>query len=285
MVETLNSKESVQSSKNKVTQYTPIKLNFSAIENEEHNDAENLLKQLESTDTEPTPINVRNRPSTFWEKTWLYEGRWIHWGKNGYDNPYGKWRFISNDGAYILDWKWNINGIPTEGKLKLNWREFDIIKTYVSTSDKRKISRMICTGHIKWYTYRCQLDENFQISKITYAWVTINLIHEDWKTYLVNKNWMKLEYKKSHHGRGENIEHKDVDLAICKIVELISSVKNSGKILDEFERGNFGADIQADYKNQFLDEDLVDDWDYWTYWIMPHELVDWLNASRSDFGI
>jgi hypothetical protein len=30
---------------------------------------------------------------------------------------------------------------------------------------------------------------------------------------------------------------------------------------------------------------LVDDWDYWTYWIMPHELVDWLNASRSDFGI
>ncbi len=76
---------------------------------------------------------------------------------------------------------------------------------------------------------------------------------------------MKLEYKKSHHVRGENIEHKDVDLAICKIVELISSVKNSGKILDEFERGNFGADIQADYKNQFLDEDLVDDWDYWTY--------------------
>ena len=76
---------------------------------------------------------------------------------------------------------------------------------------------------------------------------------------------MKLEYTMSHNTIHGKIEHKDVDLATVKIAELISRVKNSGKILDEFEQGEFGADIQADYKDQFIDEDLVNDWDYWIY--------------------
>ena len=75
-----------------------------------------------------------------------------------------------------------------------------------------------------------------------------------------------MEYEKSHYTRQNGVkEHKDVELAVVKIAELISTVKNSGKTLDKFEEGEFGADIQADYKGQFLDEDLVDNWDYWTY--------------------
>ena len=255
-------------------------------------DAVNWLKNLNETgdnnESEPQKIQVRNKPCTMCSIPWIYEGSWLLWGKNNCDNPWWwRWYFVSSDRKYSFDWMWNDYGIPTKGKLTVDWKVFEITKTYVLAKDKTKLSSLHWTGSVNGLKYNCVLDEKFQISQITYAWVTINLVHEGWKTYLVNKNWKKLEYTKSHYTRQNGIiEHKDVDLPIIKIAELISTVKNSGKTLDEFELGNdFFADIQADYKNQFLDEDLVDDWDYWVYWIYAYRLVAWLNASRKDFWI
>ena len=287
MVETLNSWkfEWNQSSKHESAPYKPYK----PTEYREDTDAENILTQLEeSNENEPKRIQVRNRPCVVWEKAWIYEGTRISWGENNYDNPCGKWRFVWNDWNCIFEWNWNDDGVFMDGNVVANWKTYNITKVDVHAKDKTRISRLHWTGNVEWLKYNCILDEHLELSSITYAWVTLKLVHERWKIYLENKDWKRLALpyfrviKAPHSSRDE--KNPEEDFVAVKIAECISIVKNSWKELNKFEVDFRTARIQADYKNTFSDVDLMDN-PWRRLWIHGDDLVDWLNASRKDFWI
>lgn len=293
MIEKLGSKEWERAkTNNKDTKsYIPQQLNFSKWDLEDQQEAEKILAQLEGgNESEQKKIQVRNKPCVVWEKTWIYEGSWLSWWKNNFNNPWGKWRFVCNDWA-VLDWFWNDNGVFTRGKAVVKWKSFDITKARVYTNDKTKLSTLHWTGNVDWVKYSCVLDKNLELSEIIYAWVTLKLVHEGWRTYLRNKGWKRLLIASDDgldagsHIRPNKIFEKEDSIAV-KIAKAISIVKNSWKKLDEFERNEIpfvGITVQADYKDTFFDVDLINAASLGG--VESSDLVDWLNASRKDFGI
>lgn len=281
MVETLNSWrfEWNQSSKHEATPYKPYK----PIEYREDMDAENILTQLEeNNENEPEITQVRNRPCVVWAKAWIYEGSRISWGDH--DNPCWKWRFVWNDWKCIFEWTWDYNGLFMAGNVIANWKTFNITYSYIN--DKTKLPILYWTGNVDWKEYSCRLDEYLELSSITYAWVTLKLEHERWKTYLENKEWERLllpYLRKSI--RSSRVEgNPDEDFVAVKIAECISIVKNSWKEFDKFARGK-RENILAHYKNPSHYDALTEKYAYSGFWIPVYLIVDWLNASRNDFWI
>ena len=226
----------------------------------------------------PDVINVRNRTCAICDKVWVYEGSWLSWGKNSFDNPWGwKWHFISNDGKYILDGKWDDNWVFKFGKLTSYWRNFNILN--VKSWANGKILKMIWTGSIGWVNYTCEFNENLELSRINYGWIVLNLEHEHWKTYLKNKAWKRLELAVTN-GRKEITDEQEKfyeDIYALAIAKYISAVKKNWKKIDYFYDNGVSVAMKfKDWSYAHLSEVGLVDTDY---------VVDWLNESRKDFGI
>ena len=158
---------------------------------------EELRKQAEEKQRakeSPTRLDVSGKPFKLWNKDWKYFGSWLRWWKINMDCPWWwEWIFKSTDGKVEARWLWNKDGTFVGKSVNVNWKSFTNNKTIYETGNPSKISSRICSSTVNWYTYDCKLNKDFEISEITYAWITLKLKHESGNVYLINEWWHKLK--------------------------------------------------------------------------------------------
>ena len=242
---------------------------------------EDLRRQAEAKKQaleQPKRKDVSGKSCTFWDKEWSYYGSWLEWGKNNLNCPWaGNWIFQSADGSLKIEWKFDNDWLPIKPwKITVDGVDFAIEKTYYNGAPT-KLDSLVCKGAVDWKNYDCVLDNKFQFKEITYSWITLNLVHENGKSYLKNKGGRRLELSTTMRE----------DLAAVRIAKAISIVRNaiengekSG--LDYFETDDI--DLQADYLGTWRDTTIYQNCRFQT-WVTSDRLVSWLNASRGDRGL
>ncbi len=233
--------------------------------------AEQVAEKKKKAKEMPESENV-TKSYTVAGKKWMYYGSWLNW-KPGW----GEWLFKSDDGKLELKWIWDKNGTFVGKSVNVNWKSFTNNKTTYEIGNPSNILALTCSSTVDWKKYNCKLNSKFEISEITYAWITLMLNHEGEKSYLVNKAGRKLQ-----------LWSVSEDLATVRIAKCISIVKNaiengekSG--LEYFETDG-GNELQADYSGTWWDTDLLRGVSI-NIWISADRLVSWLNASRYDWGL
>ena len=235
----------------------------------------------------PDKIKVKNQALYYFGRNWIYEWERLRWWKNNDNSPCWKWIFRANDGT-VFDGEWNKDWVFLRWKLAVNWRNYDIKGTRVFSADKTKISSLDWTGSIDWFNYSCTLDENLQIKKVEYAWVTLNFIRKGWNVYLKSSKGELRLFDASifvSKSLGKLKSSWREDRSAVWLAKCISAVRNSWRTLDKFEGSPTGTALQADYKDKVFDVDLLDGVSE-KIWASIRDLVDWLNACRhSDFWL
>lgn len=193
------------------------------------------------------------------------------------DCPWGwKWIFKSSDDKVEARWQWNEKWTFVGADVTIDWKNFKNKKTIYNENNPSEMLELECSSTVDWKTYDCKLNKDFEISEITYAWITLKLKHESGNVYLINEWWHKLKL-------GNVAE----DLASLRIAKCISIVKNAVENwekdgLDYFEDAN--PDLDADYLGTWRDTTLLRNCSY-KVWVTSSRLASWLNASRTDWGI
>ncbi len=219
------------------------------------------------------PIKINNQGCVIWWKNWVYEGDW-NVGKN---RPCWNWKFISGDLVY--DWEWTRFWLPCGGNLTVGSKKYKVEKAFYT--GKRTSFRGVgwtwsCDIKEKETKYKCELDANFRLEDFEYKGVKLHIVYKNWKPYLQNSAGKQLAFWSV-----------DTDVACVRIAASIASVQNALKTgakswLEYFE--NADPDLEADYSGTWRDTTLLRNVITNT-WIDVSKLVEWLNASRTDFGV
>lgn len=227
----------------------------------------------------PSRENVSGKSCKIWGRAWSYFGSWLKWGKNNLDCPWGgEWLFKSDDNRIELKWNWDKEGTFVGKSVVVNWQSFTRKRTTYEKGNPTRILSLECSSNVNWLNYDCKLDENFQLSEITYSWITLKLTHENGKSYLVNNGGRKLELWSSI---AENLATIRIAKAISIVRNAIENGEKDG--LDYFEYDE-PEELQADYLGTWRDTTIYRNCKSST-WVTASRLVSWLNASRWDFGL
>lgn len=236
--------------------------------------AEEKKKALEM----PTRLDVSGKTYKLWNKDWKYFGSWLEWWNKKMNCPWWwEWIFKSTDGKVEVKWLWNEKWTFVGTDVTIDWKIFKNKKTILNNNNPSEMLELECSSTVDWKAYDCKLNKNFEISEITYAWITLMLMHEGEKSYLVNKA-----------GRRLPLWSVSEDLATIRIAKCISIVKNAiengEKSGLEYFETDVGGELQADYSGTWWDTDLLRSVSI-NIWISADRLVSWLNASRYDWGL
>lgn len=222
--------------------------------------------------------DVKNKSCKYWKRVWVYTWSWLEWGKNKYNNPWGgEWTFDFD--WWSLRWTWNSKWAFLKGSLDSDWKIYEITGSRYLLNDwsdeQTELSVLEWKRSVnlagKTHSYSVEIGRDFKLQKIIYKWVTINLEHSGWATYLKSsKGKLKLWFV-------------DEEVAAMWIAKCIDIVKNSGRDLDFFETE--GVTLQADYEDKVWDTNLLRNCQS-KFWVDAYSLAAWLNACRhTDFGI
>lgn len=221
------------------------------------------------------PIKVNNQVCVFWWRNWAYVGDWNPWKSR----PCWKWKFIGGD--LVLDWNWTRFWLFQEGNMTLGSKKYKIDNCFYPKGKSKDILRGLkwtwyCDIRWKETSYKCELDENFRLEDFEYRGVKLHIVYKNWTPYLQNSAGRKLKFWSV-----------DTDVACVRIAASIAIVQNAIKTgqkswLDYFEK--HWIELQADYLGTWRDTTLLSNCFYST-WISPDDLSDWLNASRTDFWV
>ena len=244
---------------------------------------EDLKKKAQDKEraiNQPKRTDVKNHACVLWKLNWVYSGSWLSWGEAKCDNPWGgAWKFTSFDGKISIDCKWGVNGLPMSkgGTVTVDGKSYNIGTVYYN-KNSLELTKITWTARASGIAkdYSFEMGSDFKLNKITYNWVSLDLVHEGWSTYIKNKSGKKLQIW---------TWGIDMDTAACWVTYCIAKVKNSEYRLNYYEV-DYAKHLQADYADKRQDVQLITDC-YKTTWIPVYSLEEWLNdnGTRKQYGI